>query len=151
MTAGPEIPIQRLAAGEPLPDWVTRLDRTAFGSAWKAPVYHEALWLVPERAFARWALIPATGEAELLRMAVDPAHRGGGLGRTLLEACQRDLAEEGLIHLFLEVRASNTAAIQLYRACGWKPCGQRPRYYPDGEDAALYQRGDYSPDPAVPE
>ena len=132
--------VVRLPAGDPLPDWVARLDRTAFGAAWKDPAAHEALWVVPEVAFARWSRVPAAGEAELLRIAVDPAHRGRGLGRLLLEACQRELAEEGLVHLFLEVRVSNAAAIQLYRTCGWKPCGRRPGYYPDGEDAALFQR-----------
>jgi ribosomal-protein-alanine N-acetyltransferase len=133
--------VRRLEAGEALPDWVARLDRTAFGSAWKAPADHEALWLLPEVAFARWACVPAAGEAELLRIAVDPAHRGGGLGRSLLEACQRALAEAGMTTLFLEVRPSNASAIGLYRACGWKACGRRPGYYPDGEDAALYRLG----------
>ncbi|MDP1830976.1 MAG: GNAT family N-acetyltransferase [Geothrix sp.] len=132
--------MKRLEAGALVPDWVTRLDRTAFGAAWKHPAEHEALWLLPEVAFARWACIPAAGEAELLRIAVDPAHRGGGLGRILLEACQRELAEEGMLRLYLEVRASNAAAIRLYGACGWERCGLRPGYYPDGEDAALYQR-----------
>ena len=139
MTAEPEAQYQRLGAGDPLPDWVARLDRTAFGSAWKAPAAHEVLWLVPEVAFARWACIPAVGEAELLRIAVDPAHRGLGWGRTVLETCQRELAEEGLVNLFLEVRASNASAIGLYRACGWEPCGLRGGYYPDGEDALLFQ------------
>ena len=130
--------VQRLAAGAPLPDWVARLDRTAFGSAWKAPADHEALWLMPELAFARWTRIPAAGEAELLRIAVDPAHRGHSLGRTLLEACQRDLEAEGITRLYLEVRVSNAAAIRLYGACGWQRRGLRPAYYPDGEDAALF-------------
>lgn len=141
MRESPESGVWYLEGGEPLPAWVTRLDRTAFGSAWKAPADHEALWLLPEVAFARWSRVPAAGEAELLRIAVDPAHRGQGLGQVLLEACQRQLAGEGLIHLFLEVRPSNAAAIRLYRACGWEPCGRRPGYYPDGEDAALYRRG----------
>jgi len=132
--------VTRLEVGAPLPKWVVRLDRTAFGTAWKAPADHEALWLIPEVAFARWACIPAAGEAELLRIAVDPAHRGLGLGLILLEACQRDLASHGMEQLHLEVRASNLAAIGLYRACGWRACGLRPGYYPDGEDAALYQR-----------
>jgi ribosomal protein S18 acetylase RimI-like enzyme len=135
----PDLAITRLAPQAPLPAWVTRLDRTAFGTAWKDPTEHEALWLLPEVAFARWTVISAAGEAELLRLAVDPAHRGAGLGRSLLEACQLDLAAEGMDRLFLEVRVANHAAIQLYRTCGWKPCGLRPRYYPDGEDAALYQ------------
>lgn len=136
----PEAGITRLVAADLLPDWASRLDRTAFGTAWKAPAAHEVLWLIPEVAFARWAVIPAAGEAELLRIAVDPAHRGAGLGRTLLEACQQALADEGIPHLFLEVRVSNHPAIQLYRTCGWKPCGLRPGYYPNGEDAVLYQR-----------
>ena len=135
----PEAGVRRLEADEALPAWVERLDRTAFGSAWKAPSEQEGLWLLPERGFARWTLVPAAAEAELLRIAVDPAHRGGGLGRRLLEACQRDLAAAGMAHLFLEVRVSNASAIALYRACGWKPCGLRRAYYPDGEDAALYE------------
>ncbi|MEI6592984.1 MAG: GNAT family N-acetyltransferase [Holophagaceae bacterium] len=140
MSPWPEAEVQRLALVAPLPDWVSRLDRTAFGSAWKAPADHEALWVIAPWAFARWARIPAAGEAELLRIAVSPEARGQGLGRRLLEACQRDLAEEGLVHLYLEVRPSNAAAIQLYRGCGWTPCGRRSGYYPDGEDAVLYQR-----------
>ena len=140
MTGGPEDNIQRLGAGAPLPEWVSRLDRTAFGVAWKAPTEHKVLWLIPEVAFARWACIPAAGEAELLRIAVDPAHRGQNFGRLLLEACQRALEAEGLTQLYLEVRVSNVAAIRLYGACGWRRCGLRPGYYPDGEDAALFRR-----------
>lgn len=133
-------PILRLGQGEALPDWVARLDRTAFGAAWKAPSAQEAIWLLPGLAFARWLLIPAAGEAELLRIAVDPAHCGRGLGRSLLQACQGELTAEGLVSLFLEVRASNAAAIGLYRSCGWEACGRRPGYYPDGEDALLFRR-----------
>jgi ribosomal protein S18 acetylase RimI-like enzyme len=129
-----------LEPGEALPEWVSRLDRTAFGVAWKAPAEHEALWLIPEVAFARWACILAAGEAELLRIAVDPAHRGQSLGRLLLEACQRDLEAQRLTQLYLEVRVSNAPAIRLYGTCGWRRCGLRPGYYPDGEDAALFRR-----------
>ena len=139
MNPQPEEQVRLLAAGEPLPDWVLRLDRTAFGQAWNAPAEHEALWLIPEVAFARWACIPAAGEAELLRIAVDPAHRGGGLGRLLLEACQAELETRGLERLYLEVRVSNAPAIRLYGACGWQRCGLRSGYYPDGEDAALFR------------
>ena len=141
MNQPPGSGLRRLQPGEPLPAWVVRLDRTAFGVAWKAPAPHEALWLIPEVAFARWACAPAAGEAELLRIAVDPGRRGEGHGRLLLEACQRDLVRLGMPRLFLEVRVSNRAAVQLYRACGWQRCGLRPGYYPDGEDAALYQLG----------
>jgi ribosomal protein S18 acetylase RimI-like enzyme len=134
--------VQRLPEEAPLPEWVAQLDRLAFGAPWNRLAPHEALWVVPELAFARWARVPAAGEAELLRIAVAPEARGQGLGRVLLEACQRDLAAEGLVHLFLEVRPSNHSALRLYEACGWESCGRRHRYYTDGEDALLFQRLD---------
>ncbi|MBI1751186.1 MAG: GNAT family N-acetyltransferase [Acidobacteria bacterium] len=130
--------VWRLEAGDPFPDWVARLDRTAFGDAWKTPALHERMWVIPELAFARWSCVQVAGEADLLRIAVDPAHRGSGLGRQLLEVCQQELADAGIDHLFLEVRVSNASAIRLYRACGWKPCGRRGGYYSDGEDADLF-------------
>lgn len=139
MKEHPTLGIWQLEPGEALPTWVTRLDRTAFGASWKAPAEHEIVWMIPERAFARWSCVPAAGEAELLRIAVDPAHRGSGLGRTLLEGCQWKLASDGVTDLYLEVRVSNASAISLYRACGWKPFGRRSNYYPDGEDAVVYK------------
>jgi ribosomal protein S18 acetylase RimI-like enzyme len=140
MRRRPEAEVLRLAEAAPLPEWVSRLDRLAFGAAWTSLAPHEALWVIPELAFARWSRVPAAGEAELLRIAVAPEARGQGLGHVLLEACQRDLAGEGLAHLFLEVRPSNDHAIRLYEACGWEICGRRHRYYTDGEDALLFQR-----------
>ena len=138
----PEGEVHRLAELEPLPEWVARLDRLVFGEAWDGLSSQEALWVIPEVAFARWSRVPAAGEAELLRIAVAPEAQGQGLGRVLLEACQRDLAAEGLVHLFLEVRPTNASALRLYEACGWELCGRRHRYYTNGEDALLFQRVD---------
>jgi len=59
--------------------------------------------------------------------------------RRLLEACQDALITQGLETLYLEVRVSNAPAIRLYGACGWRRCGLRSGYYPDGEDAALFR------------
>lgn len=119
-----------------LPTWVRALDEATFGEAWGEPEAHERLWTVDESAFARWSV--AAEEAELLRIAVDPARRGQGLGRALLQACEADLAAMGARDLHLEVRVSNAAARALYAADGWRESGLRKAYYRDGEDAALY-------------
>lgn len=74
------------------------------------------------------------GEAEVLRVAVHPAHRRQGLGRALLRALHAACAAE---EVFLEVRAGNTAAIALYEAEGYARVGRRPGYYADGEDAVV--------------
>ena len=79
-------------------------------------------------------------EMHILNIAVRPEHRGRGLGRLVLGYAldQGRLAEVTLATL--EVRASNTVAINLYRSVGFRPVGVRPRYYsPEQEDALLMQ------------
>jgi ribosomal protein S18 acetylase RimI-like enzyme len=130
--------IERLQPGDPLPPWLTDLDAATFGEAWGPLARHEGMWVLEGAAFARFSLVPRVHEGELLRIAVDPAKRGQGLGRRLLEGAQRELRVQGIQELHLEVRAGNAAARALYAACGWREVGRRSRYYADGEDAVLY-------------
>ncbi len=132
--------VSAFGPGGPVPAWVRALELEVFGEAWGALAPHERLWILPEAAFARWTVVEAAGEAELLRIAVAPEARGRGHGRRLLEACQIDLQILGVQELHLEVRASNPSAQALYRTCGWREVGLRKGYYGDGEDARLYER-----------
>ncbi|HET8900439.1 MAG TPA: hypothetical protein VFM84_00760, partial [Holophagaceae bacterium] len=60
--------------------------------------------------------------------------------RTLLRACEAELAAAGIRDLHLEVRVSNAAARSLYAGAGWRESGLRKGYYRDGEDAVLYAK-----------
>ena len=77
------------------------------------------------------------GEAELLRLAVEPAERRQGLGRLLVERGLERLRQENIQACFLEVRKDNEAAIQLYRGMGFERVGRRRGYYRDGTDALI--------------
>ena len=68
-------------------------------------------------------------EGEVLNLAVDAAVQRRGFGRALAERLLELLEERGAQSLFLEVRASNRAAIELYQALGFKPLGRRKAYY----------------------
>lgn len=70
----------------------------------------------------------APGEEELLLVAVDPACRGNGIGKNLMDRFIGDATERGATRLFLEARENNPA-ISLYRRCGFEPVGRRPNYY----------------------
>lgn len=76
-------------------------------------------------------------EAELHSIAVHPARRREGLGKRLLEDFLGLARADGAHSVWLEVRASNEAALRLYFEAGFAATGRRPRYYPDGEDALL--------------
>ena len=78
------------------------------------------------------------GEAELLRIGVDPAFRRQGIGRRLMEQLVKLCADRETPDVFLEVRQSNDSAISLYEQFGLTSVGRRKNYYhhPD-EDAVL--------------
>ncbi|HYH46937.1 MAG TPA: GNAT family N-acetyltransferase [Thermoanaerobaculia bacterium] len=80
------------------------------------------------------------GEAELLRLAVDPAARRRGLARALIDAGLVRLRPAGVERCFLEVRPDNEPAIACYLAMGFRYAGRRPGYYRDGTDAMVYAR-----------
>lgn len=127
-----------LGPGSQVPAWVEAVDAASFGDAWGSLGGDEHLWAEPGAGFARWRVIEAAGEAELLRIAVDPAVRRGGAGRRILRHCQAELARMGVEACHLEVRVSNAGARLLYESEGWENRGLRRGYYRDGEDAALY-------------
>ena len=82
-----------------------------------------------------------SGEAELLRIAVDPEMRRHGYGGKLMEhfICSLELmnAEKAT----LEVRESNTAAVNLYTIYGFENIAVRKDYYFDPiENAVIMQR-----------
>lgn len=82
-------------------------------------------------------------EAEILSVAVDPAWRGLGIARRLLEATLRHLYTERVARLFLEVDERNVSAVTLYRRTGFEKVGERPAYYPgdeNGKHKALIMR-----------
>jgi len=78
-------------------------------------------------------------DLEIHNVATAPGFRRQGVGRALLaNALARSVARGG-VRAFLEVREDNLAARTLYREAGFRYCGRRPRYYPDGEDALLME------------
>jgi ribosomal-protein-alanine N-acetyltransferase len=80
----------------------------------------------------------AAGIATIESIAVQPKLRGTGVGRLLGEAALQGASAQGAKTMELEVRASNTAALALYRTLGFHEQGRRRRYYTAPvEDAVL--------------
>jgi len=78
------------------------------------------------------------GEGHLLNICVAPGHRRKGLGKALLEHALAAARGAGAREIYLEVRRSNDAAINLYEKYGFVKLGVRKGYYRGGEDALLY-------------
>ena len=134
---------QHRGPGSRVPAWVEAIECDCFGQPWGPLQDGEHLWLDFPHGFARWRVIPEAQEAELLRIGVAEPARRGGRGRALLRHCQDQLDGLGIQVLHLEVRVGNGAARALYESEGWVYQGLRKRYYRNGEDAALYRRGEF--------
>lgn len=87
-------------------------------------VGHAGLWFAPD-------------EAHVTNVAVAPSHRRRGVARRLLITLADVAIERGHDAWTLEVRASSTGALELYRRFGFVPAGIRQKYYANVEDAIV--------------
>ncbi len=77
-------------------------------------------------------------EVHVLNIAVAAEARRRGIGRALMDEAAAHGRRRGARLATLEVRRSNTPAIELYRILGYRQIGIRPNYYADeGEDAIV--------------
>jgi ribosomal-protein-alanine N-acetyltransferase len=80
-------------------------------------------------------------EMEFENIVVAPAVRRAGIGKQLIETLVVQAHRMNCTAVFLEVRASNTAARRLYEKVGFRETGHRKAYYTNpGEDAVLYSK-----------
>jgi len=140
----------RAAAAADL-DAIVEIERASFGDPWSLKSFRDSLAhdfvrllvLEDDGVVVGYAVVWVSSvECELANLAVSPARRGAGLGAQLLDAVLRQMRDEGLLVIFLEVRASNTAARRLYASRGFHEVGVRPNYYKSPVEDALVLRRD---------
>ncbi len=128
-------------------DQVADLERLCFPTPWSAEQLRLGMEqgsikiygvMTPAKLLGYLSYYAISDEAEVINFAVDSAWRRQGLGKALLGYVLQKWREEGIRVGFLEVRASNEAAIHLYISSGFRQMGVRRGYYPEtGEDALL--------------
>lgn len=71
-------------------------------------------------------------ETEIIDIAVSPDARGYGLATALIEHLKQQT-----LSVFLEVNATNTPALSLYKKMGFKQISVRKQYYDNKDDALV--------------
>lgn len=131
---------------------VLSIDRASFALPWSANAYYyelnenprSLLWVAetndhesPPLVVGMIVVWMILDEAHIATIAVHPDFRGKGIGRSLLIIALREAIYQNATHATLEVRASNTAAQNLYRNFRFQIAGLRPQYYRDNNEDAL--------------
>jgi ribosomal-protein-alanine N-acetyltransferase len=96
-----------------------------------------------EGGFSRVSLNPFSiaNKGHIISIAVLPEHRQKGLGSALVkEALQVMSTHYNVKSCYLEVRVSNTGAIELYKKAGFEIARTIRGYYSDGEAALMMRR-----------
>ena len=78
----------------------------------------------------------AVDEAEIITIGVAPQMRRNGIASAMIGIIEKNLKNQGVKKIFLEVSATNIPAQKLYVNLGFKTVGLRPKYY-DGADAIV--------------
>lgn len=130
---------------------VSDIERRSYEFPWSHGVFRDCLLagyhcmvLENEQGIAGYSVLSiAAGEAHILNICVDPAHRAYGYGARLLDDILLKARGESVREVFLEVRPTNVTALALYKKRGFVQIAERPAYYQahDGrEDAAVLSR-----------
>lgn len=105
--------------------------------------YFASVLMANKQILAHIVAMQVVDEMHLLNVAVHPGYRRHGLGHLMLDALDTHACRQGIVSIWLEVRASNARAISVYTAHGYRKVGMRRGYYPpsrakpEGEDAII--------------
>lgn len=137
------------AAGEHLPQ-IEQMESSCFSMPWTLDMLRSQLpderheFLVAERdgeVLGYVGMMYILDEGYISNVAVSPEQRRQGIADALINALIGKATALELAFVTLEVRASNTPAIELYKKHGFVPVGQRKNYYDlPREDAILMTR-----------
>ncbi|MDR2862247.1 MAG: ribosomal protein S18-alanine N-acetyltransferase [Syntrophobacterales bacterium] len=134
-------------------DAIDAMEGESFLSPWPRDIFRKEMQLSFSRSFAAAENKSADNipvgyiffwiidqEMQLHRLAVKKTRQRQGIGSLLLQEMINTCRSEGITDGFLEVRASNQNAINLYQKAGFTVAGVRKGYYDDTREDALIMK-----------
>ena len=122
-------------------DEVMEIEHTLYDFPWTKSILSDCIqvgyscWVYKQNyeIQAYCVLSSGAGEAHILTLCVRKDFQGQGLGKILLQHLIDVATDHKADVLLLEVRPSNTTAVNLYHNFGFNEVGTRKGYYPSNE------------------
>ncbi len=120
---------------------VVEIEIAAYPFPWTKQIFHDCLrvgyhaWVLElDYNLVGYGMMSmAANEAHILNLCVHPSFQRCGYGRRILNHLLKLAKQKQVEIIFLEVRPSNQAAINLYQQIGFNQVGMRKKYYPNGD------------------
>ena len=125
---------------------ILEVERECFSDPWSEAMFleeisgkfaHYYVAVVDGKAIGYMGMWALSGEGHITNVAISKTHRKNGYAKALIAHFTEIAQKENLEFMTLEVRASNTPAINLYESFGFVQVGVRKKYYENTEDALL--------------
>jgi len=119
-------------------DEVMAIETAVYPHPWTAGIFSDCIkvgyccWTYREQGELRGYCVMSLGpsEAHILTLCVHPDFQRQGLAKMIMNFMLTLAAKWEAETMYLEVRPSNEAAIQLYHSLDFIDAGRRPNYYP---------------------
>ncbi|MCX7785426.1 MAG: ribosomal protein S18-alanine N-acetyltransferase [candidate division WOR-3 bacterium] len=130
-------------------DQVMAIEKSCFVSPWKRSFFEYDICRKEAQCFVAKEKDKVIGyvdawfiadEVHLANIAVAQEFRRQGIASQLLAKIIEIAQKKNCKKIFLEVRLSNIIAQKFYEKFGFRRIYQRKKYYPDGEDALIYEK-----------
>ncbi|MDG2288868.1 MAG: ribosomal protein S18-alanine N-acetyltransferase [Woeseiaceae bacterium] len=120
---------------------VSDIERRSYEFPWRHGVFrdcllagYQCLALIRDERVSGYAILSvAAGEAHILNLCIDPEFRALGYGEKMLDELLYRARSAVVSEVFLEVRPSNSIALDLYKKKGFHQIAHRPAYYQSNE------------------
>jgi len=130
---------------------VMKIERDVYEFPWTERIFMDCIrvgyqcWMAlqQQRVVGHAVISVTAGESHILNLSIGKENQRQGFGRQFIEFLVDEARARNAQTMLLEVRPSNTPAINCYNAAGFNEIGSRKDYYPanDGrEDALLFAR-----------
>ena len=131
-------------------DALIRIERSSYPYPWTLGNFRDCLdsgystWVgeVEGELAGYWVMMQAVDEGHILNCCIAPAWQGRGFGYSLMRHLIATARGNATVTLYLEVRPSNTRAVNLYQRLDFDSIALRRNYYPadQGREDALVMR-----------
>lgn len=130
---------------------IIEIEKLVYTHPWTSGIFDDCIrvgyncWVYIEKneLLAYGLVSVAANEAHILNLCVKPSMQGQGLGKRMLYKLIQLAEERHADSIFLEVRAANEVAQNLYEQEGFNRIGLRKNYYPSDEgreDALVFAK-----------